>query len=136
MQDYLLLSRIENGIFVYHSISDTTSYDKGVSYFVYHILKNNNMIDNDNVNLFIYDHDITKKTWELIIIQNKEKGDLEEFDKDNLESIFNEITNNVLKNNQTLVIAYNNDNYTIGYKPFILDNEDKIILDTIEYIAL
>ena len=135
MHDYLLLSRIKNGIFVYHSISDTTSYDKGISYFVYHVLKNNNIIDNDDVNVFIYEHDITKKTWDLIIIQNKEKGDLEEFDKENLENIFNEITENVLKNNDTLVVSYN-DNYTIAYKTFFLDNHDKIILDTIEYIAL
>jgi len=136
MHDYLLLSRIENGIFVYHSISDVTSYDKGISYFIYHVLKNNNMINNENENVFIYEHDTSKKTWDLIIIQNKEKGDLEEFDKNNLESIFNEITENVLKNNDTFVISYNNDNYTTSYKPFILDNQDKIILDTIEYIAL
>jgi hypothetical protein len=137
MQDYLLLSRIENGIFVYHSVSDATSYDKGITYFLYHILKNNNIINNENVNVFIYDHDTIKKTWNLIIIQNKEKGELEDFDKDNLQSILNEINEYVIKNNDTLVISYNNnDNYTIGYKPFILDIEDKIILDTIEYIAL
>ena len=136
MRDYLLLSRIENGIFVYHSVIDVTSYDKGISYFVYHVLKKNNIINNENVNVFIYEHDKTKKTWDLIIIQNKEKGELEDFDKDNLQSILNEINENVIKNNETLVISYNNGDYTIGYKPFILDIEDKIILDTIEYIAL
>jgi len=137
MQDYFLLSRIDNGIFVYHNIIDTTSDDKGISYFIYHVLKSNNIIDNDNVNVFIYEHDIIKKTCDLIILQNKEKGELEEFDKENLENIFNEIIENIVNNNNnTVTISYDNNNYTTTYKEFTFNKDDKLVLDTIEYIAM
>jgi hypothetical protein len=140
MYDFFILSRIENGIFVYHNIDDAISHDKGISYFLYNVLKNINIIDNDEVNIFIYEHNFIKKTCELIILQNKNKGDLEDFDKENLENIFNEIIKNINSSNDStnnmFVVSYENKNFTTSFAPFTFNSEEPIVLDTIEYIAI
>lgn len=140
MYEFFILSRIDNGIFVYHNIDGNISNDKGISYFIYNVLKNNNIIDNDDINVFIYEHNAEKNNCNLIIIQNKNKGDLEDFDKENLENVFNEIIENISKAEDTpnsmLSVCYENNNFITSFKPFIFNLDDKIILDTIEYIAL
>ena len=146
MYQFFILSRIENGIFIYHNVDDTTINDRGVSYFIYHVLKNNNIIHSDDVNIFIYEHNLVNKTFDLITLQSKNKGELEEFDKENLENIFYEIIENIgnhvnsninsENNNNMLVVSYENNNFTTLFKPFVLNLDEKIVIDTIEYIAL
>jgi hypothetical protein len=182
MNDYFILSRIENGIFIYHSVdcnsevtnndldtpkdtvdtpkdtvdtpkdtvdtpkdtldtpTNKTENDKEISYFLYNVLKNNNIVDNVDVNVFIYDHNILKKTCDLIIIQDNKKGELEDFDKENLETIFNDILKNIeninKNNNNMLVVTYSNNNYKTTLKPFNYNLDVKIVIDTIEYVSL
>jgi hypothetical protein len=136
MKDYFILSCIENGIFVYHNIEDSEQHDKGISYFIYHVLRNNNFIKNDDMNVFIYEHNIVKKTCDLIILQNTQKSELEDFDKENLENTINEIIEKVGNNSDMLTVSFNNNNFSTSLKPFVYDLHNKLIIDTIEYIAI
>jgi hypothetical protein len=162
MYDFFILSRIENGIFVYHNVDydgdktldlskdpsedaskdkvDLPKNDKGITYFLYHVLKNNNIVDSEDVNVLIYEHNIVKNTCDLIILQDKNKSELEEFDKENLESIFYDIIKNIetikVNSNNMLSVSYSNNNYNTSFKPFNCNFDGKIVIDTIEYIAL
>jgi galactose-1-phosphate uridylyltransferase len=175
MNDYFILSRIENGIFIYHNVycnneattneldtpkdtldtpkdtldtpkdtldtpTNKTENDKGITYFLYHVLKNNNIIDSEDVNVLIYEHNIVKNTCDLIILQDKNKSELEEFDKENLETIFYDIIKNIesinANSNNMLSVSYSNNNYNTSFKPFNCNFDGKIVIDTIEYIAL
>jgi hypothetical protein len=136
MKDYFILSCIDNGIFVYYNIEDAEQHDKGISYFIYHVLRNNNLIKNDDMNVFIYEHNIVKKTCDLIILQNTKKSELEDFDKENLENIMNEIIEKVGNNSDMFTVSFNNNNFTTSLKPFVYDICNKLTIDTIEYIAI
>lgn len=134
MKQYYILSGIDNGIFVYHNVENKFTHDKNVSYLIYNVLKAINIVKNDDMNVFIYEHNPADKSCDLIIIQNKNKDELEDFDKDNLEDIFEQINKYVI-NNEILTIELDNDNYKTSIKSYTYNKHDKLVIDKIEYIV-
>lgn len=135
MKQYYILSGIDNGIFVYHNVEDKSTHDKNVSYLVYNVLRDINIVKNDDMNVFIYEHDLTDKSCDLIIIQNKNKHEFEDFDKDNLENIFAQLTVHLI-NNDILTIELDNNNYKTSLKSFNYNTLDKLIIESLEYMVI
>lgn len=137
MQDFYIINRVQNGIFVYFNIMDEPT-DRGPFYFLYNILKSIDIISSENDNLFIYEHKTTDndEVWNLIAIQSKEKEELEQFDKENLENVFIESIANINKDDDSLVIQYNDNNYTSQFKKINFENIKKISLESIEHIII
>jgi hypothetical protein len=137
MQDFYIINRVQNGIFVYFNITDEPT-DKGPFYFLYNILKSIHIISSEDDNLFIYEHKTSEnnEVWNLIAIQSKEKEELEQFDKDNLENVFIESIANINKDDDSLVIQYNDNNYTSHFKKINFENIKNISLESIEHIII
>ena len=137
MQDFYIINRVQNGIFVYFNINNEPG-DKGPFYFLYNILKSINIISSIDDNLFIYEHKTNDNNdiWNLIAIQSKEKEELEHFDKDNLESVFFDSITNINKDDDSLVIQYNDNNYTSHFKKINFENIKNISLQSIEHIII
>lgn len=135
MKDYYILSGIDNGIFVYHNVEDKSTHDKNISYLVYNVLRNINIVKNEEMNVFIYEHNLLDNTCDLIIIQNKNKNEFEDFDKDNLENIFGELSE-LIFNNNVLTVQLDNSNYKTSLKSFNYNKENKLVIENIEYMAI
>ena len=85
MEQYILLAEIENTVFFYHAVQETTNKEN--TYNVYRALDHIKLLNDKQTAVIIFDV-LTEHTMDVIAIQHKDSSSLKKFDKGNLEQTF------------------------------------------------
>jgi hypothetical protein len=132
-EQFILLGNIENTLFFYNEVK-SANLDKLATFEIFNVLKRHNMLDPTNDVLILYQKNLDG-TYTCYSLQHNSKLELEDFDRNDLEQVFNNTVTS-LTTKEYLVIELKDKDYSICNKTIEFNNMEPVYLSNLENVLV